>query len=311
MTARTQLQTERRPAMLARLALPWWVLLVTGVAWLIISAAVLRFNTTSVVTIGLLIGAVFLIASVSEMLLASARAAWAWLHILMAVLFIGAAIWAFVRPYGAFWALATVVGLLLILRGSLDLVTSIDARNINPTWWLGLLAGVLEIILGFWASQQAFPARAALLIFWVGFFALFRGISDIVVAFEVARQNAPDGPRPVGAGSQGPAGLAARRGQRGKSLCPRCARIGPRDPYPQRSRPDREMQRREQIRGLAVNPGVHQRRGVNIQTRCAPGPARWGRPAARRVDDDDPELTAVQRRAGAARQRPFEGIGIV
>ena len=46
MTARTQLQTERRPAMLAQLAGPRWVLLVTGVAWLIISAAVLRFNTT-------------------------------------------------------------------------------------------------------------------------------------------------------------------------------------------------------------------------------------------------------------------------
>ena len=103
----------------------------------------------------------------------------------MAVLFIGAAIWAFVRPFGAFWALATIVGLLLILRGSLDLIMSINARDINPTWWLGLLAGILEILLGFWASQQAFPARAVLLIFWIGFFALFRGISDIVVAFEV------------------------------------------------------------------------------------------------------------------------------
>jgi uncharacterized membrane protein HdeD (DUF308 family) len=60
-----------------------------------------------------------------------------------------------------------------------------SARDVNPTWWLGLLAGSLEIIIGFWASQQAFPARGALLIFWVGFFALFRGISDIVVAFEV------------------------------------------------------------------------------------------------------------------------------
>jgi uncharacterized membrane protein HdeD (DUF308 family) len=107
-----------------------------------------------------------------------------WLHILRSVLFIGAAIWAFVSPFGAFWALAGVVGLRLILRGSLDMVTSINARDINPTWWLGLLAGILEILIGFWASQQAFPAPATLLISWLGFFALFRGISDIV-AFEV------------------------------------------------------------------------------------------------------------------------------
>ena len=185
MNARTESQSGNRSAMLAQLAGPWWMLLVTGVAWLIISAAVLRFNTTSVATIGLLIGVVFLIASASEIVLAAARASWGWLHILMSVLFIGAAIWAFVHPYGAFWALATIVGLLLILRGSVDLFTSIDARNINPAWWLGVLAGIVEIILGFWASQQAFPTRALLLIFWVGFFALFRGISDIVVAFEV------------------------------------------------------------------------------------------------------------------------------
>jgi uncharacterized membrane protein HdeD (DUF308 family) len=48
-----------------------------------------------------------------------------------------------------------------------------------------MVAGILEILVGFWATQQALPARAVLLIFWVGFFALFRGISDIVVAFEL------------------------------------------------------------------------------------------------------------------------------
>ncbi len=173
--------------MLAQLAGPWWLFLVTGVAWLIISAVVLRFSIASVATVGVLIGVVFLVAAVSEILIASARAGWLWLHVLMSVIFVLGAIWAFASPFGAFWALAAVVGLLLILRGSLDLVTSIASREVNYAWWLGTTVGILEILIGFWASQQMFPARAVLLIFWVGFFALFRGISDIVVAFELRR----------------------------------------------------------------------------------------------------------------------------
>jgi uncharacterized membrane protein HdeD (DUF308 family) len=52
-------------------------------------------------------------------------------------------------------------------------------------WWLGLTAGILEILLGFWASQQFFPARAALILIWVGFMALFRGLSEIILAFQL------------------------------------------------------------------------------------------------------------------------------
>ena len=54
-------------------------------------------------------------------------------------------------------------------------------------WWLGLVVGILEIFLGFWASQQYRPVQGALLLIWVGFFALFRGISEIVIAFELRR----------------------------------------------------------------------------------------------------------------------------
>jgi uncharacterized membrane protein HdeD (DUF308 family) len=113
------------------------------------------------------------------------RSSWRWAHVLMAIVFLFAACWSFASPFNAFWALATVFGLLLILRGSLDLVTSIASRDINSAWWLGMLAGVLEILLGFWVSQQEFPARATLLLIWVGFFALFRGFSEIVLAFEL------------------------------------------------------------------------------------------------------------------------------
>ena len=100
---------------------------------------------------GVLIGVVFLLAMLNEFLLASVRAGWRWAHVLLGV----------------------------------------PAREISGTWWLGLVAGILEILLGFWASQQLFPARAELLLLWVGFFALFRGISEIVIAFELrSRQRA-------------------------------------------------------------------------------------------------------------------------
>jgi len=172
-------------AVLSRFAGPLWMFLVTGIAWMVISLVVLRFTIASVATVGVLLGVVFLLGSFSEILLASVRVGWRRAHVLMGALYIVGAAWAFASPFGAFWALASVVGLLLILRGSFDLVTSISSRDINGAWWLGVIAGTLEILIGFWASQQLIPGRALLVLRWAGFLALFRGISDVVVGFEL------------------------------------------------------------------------------------------------------------------------------
>jgi hypothetical protein len=48
----------------------WWVFLVSGLVWLLIAVIVLRFNETSVATIGLMLGAVFLFAAVHQITLA-------------------------------------------------------------------------------------------------------------------------------------------------------------------------------------------------------------------------------------------------
>jgi uncharacterized membrane protein HdeD (DUF308 family) len=181
---RTHIERRTRAA-LWRLAGPWWLFLLTGIAWLIISVMVLRFTPASVTTVGVIMGVLFLLGAVDEFFIASVKHSWRWAHILMGVLFAAGAIWAFARPFNAFWALASVLGLLLIFKGTLDIITAVETKDINPSWWLGLVAGILELVLGFWASQQAFPARGALLLLWVGFFALFRGISEIVIAFEV------------------------------------------------------------------------------------------------------------------------------
>ncbi len=169
----------------SQLSRRWWIFLIAGIAWLIIAAVVLRMDIRSVTTVGLMLGAVFLFSAIYQFGLAWIQGGgWAVFRIALGVLFIGGAIWSFVSPYDAFWSLAAAFGLLLILNGTFDIVYSAMAEPINPLWWLGLVTGILEVGLGFWASQQYIGARATLLILWVGFYAIFRGISDLVLAFE-------------------------------------------------------------------------------------------------------------------------------
>jgi uncharacterized membrane protein HdeD (DUF308 family) len=167
----------------------WWIPIILGVAWFLVALLVLRFDTTSVTTVGILLGCVLLFAGASELLEISVTRGWRWIHVIMAVLFLGGAIWAFVSPDDAFWALASILGFLLVLKGTMDIVLAVESKGLNPIWGLGLATGIVEVLLGFWASQQFYPARAVLILIWVGFFALFRGISEIVLAFRIRSEH--------------------------------------------------------------------------------------------------------------------------
>ncbi|MFO1537980.1 MAG: HdeD family acid-resistance protein [Actinomycetota bacterium] len=161
----------------------WWVFLATGILWFIISLVVLRFDETSVTTVGIIIGIVFAVACVNEFVIAGLVARGKWLNVILGIIFLLGALWAFIQPKEAFWALASVLGLLLILKGAFDIIGAVMTKEVNGLWGLGLAVGIIEVLLGFWASQQYYPARAALIIIWVGLTALFRGIGEIVLAF--------------------------------------------------------------------------------------------------------------------------------
>jgi uncharacterized membrane protein HdeD (DUF308 family) len=167
--------------------LPWWLFLVTGVAWLLIALIVLRFNITSIATVGALLGVILIMAGANEFALMGARPAWRWLHAILGVLFIGGGAWAFIHPADAFYELAAILGFLLLLKGALDISVAVMTKELNDLWWLGLIVGVLEILLAFWVSQQFFAPRAALILLWVGFAAMFRGFTEIFLAFEIRR----------------------------------------------------------------------------------------------------------------------------
>jgi uncharacterized membrane protein HdeD (DUF308 family) len=168
----------------------WWAPLVAGVSWFVIAWAVLRADATSLATVGVLVGVAFLLAAVNEAAVAGvARGGWRIAHYILGAVFVLGAAWAFIRPIDTFFALASVLGLILLLQGSLYLVRGIALRDLSPYWWLELLSGVLLTLLGIWvsASDRVFDlaGRTAFILLWVGFMALFRGISDIVLGFSM------------------------------------------------------------------------------------------------------------------------------
>jgi uncharacterized membrane protein HdeD (DUF308 family) len=168
----------------------WWLLLIAGILWLLIAWVVLRLNTTSIATVGVLLGVVFLFAAVNEVGVASlSHGGWkVWHWILAAIFFLGG-LYGFFRPVNTFFALASVLGLILIFYGAFEIVQAVATRAVNPYWWLGLILGILLILLAFWVSGSdrvfALAQRTYLILFWVGFLALFRGFSQIFLAFTV------------------------------------------------------------------------------------------------------------------------------
>jgi uncharacterized membrane protein HdeD (DUF308 family) len=180
----------------------WWLFLVSGVLWLLIAWMVLRLNATSIATVGVLLGVVFLIAGINEVGMASlAPGGWKVWHYIMAVIFLLGGLWGFIRPVNTFFALASVLGLILVFYGSFEIIQGAASRAVNPYWWLKLITGILLVLLAFWVSGSdrlyALAQRTYLILFWVGFLALFRGFSQIMLAFTIrhaGQEAAPIGP---------------------------------------------------------------------------------------------------------------------
>ena len=177
---------------LGRVLPPWWLLLVTGIAWMLLALILLRFDYTSVSAISILFGIVAIAAGVMEIgVLMLVAGWWKLLHGVLAVVFIVAGIVAFVHPGNTFAALAAVFSFFLVIAGAFDIVIAISVRHEIEVWWLQLITGIVELLLGFWAAGY-YGRSAVLLVAWVAAIAILRGIRDIVLAFRVRGvQHAP------------------------------------------------------------------------------------------------------------------------
>lgn len=166
--------------------LPWWILLVTGALWIFVAWLVLGFDKTSISTIAVLAGALILAAGVAEIYLLFFAPGWKWLHAILGGLFIITGFFAWANPGKSVFWLSAFIGWYLLFKGVADIVLGFLTKAENEAWWLGIIVGVIEVFLGFWAAGR-FGRSIYLLVVYVAVIALTRGITDIVMAFRVRK----------------------------------------------------------------------------------------------------------------------------
>ena len=167
----------------------WWVGLVAGITWLVISLVILQFDSASVTTVGVLVGVMFLLAAVQNIAVTTLPVEHRWVPALFSVLFLVSAVICFVDPVSTFAGLADMLGFLFLLVGVWWMAQAFLERAVNPTWWLTLISGILMTGIAFWTAGQLFATKAYTLLVFAGIWALMQGTVDIVRAFEVRRLN--------------------------------------------------------------------------------------------------------------------------
>ena len=163
----------------------WWLFLLTGIAWLVFSLVIFRFDIGSVATIAVLFGVIAIVAGVDEfMAIAVSTPGWKIVHGALGMVFVLVGIFAFIRPGEAFAALASIIGFYFLFKGIFDVTVAFTTRAEFELWWLLLVVGLAEIGLAFWVAGN-FRNKVVLLVVYAGIAALSKGITNLFLAFKL------------------------------------------------------------------------------------------------------------------------------
>lgn len=160
----------------------WWLLLVSGLAWIVIAVVILRFDYTTVAAIAVLFSVFSFAAAGNEVMVgAVSSGGWRIVRWLLAALFVVVGVVALIRPADTFVGLAAVMSFYFIFRGAFDVATAFAGSRL-PGWWVLVLVGIAELAIGFWAAGS-WNISVVVLVSWVAAGALIHGVGQIASAF--------------------------------------------------------------------------------------------------------------------------------
>ena len=165
----------------------WWLWLVFGIGWIVISVVILQFDQASITTVGVLVGAIFLATGFQQLMIMALVPRGKWLFGIFGVLFLICGVLSLISPENTFAALADMLGFLFLIVGVFWLIQAFAYRETNELWWLGLISGILMVILAFWTGGQFFIEKSYVLLVFAGIWSLMQGVTDLVRAFQIRK----------------------------------------------------------------------------------------------------------------------------
>ncbi len=166
-----------------RSAIPWWLVLIQGIAAIIVGILLLTNPAATTVVLIQVIGIYWLIGGIFEIVaMFIDRSGWGWklfsgiIGILAGIAIIQHPLWSAVLVPAT---LILVMGFFGIIIGIFNLIQAFRGGG----WGIGIL-GVINILIGIWLLANPLAAVLALPVV-VGIFAIFGGIAALVAAFRM------------------------------------------------------------------------------------------------------------------------------
>ncbi len=169
----------------------WWALLLRG-------ALAVLFGLIALVIPGAALGALILLFAVYALLdgigaiiaaVKSAERHERWIPMLIeGIAGVLAGVLTFIWPGATALVLLYLIGFWAIVTGVLKIVAAVHLRRLVPGEWVLILNGIFTVLFGI--LVVALPTLGLLtLIWWIGFYAILRGVLYIALAFRLRRRS--------------------------------------------------------------------------------------------------------------------------
>jgi uncharacterized membrane protein HdeD (DUF308 family) len=161
----------------------WWVLLISGLVSAV-AGGIIIFNDWTVSDLAVFIGFLLIFRGIfttfSVPIDGSART-WS---IVFGLIEVGVGVAVFAWPGQTLLVVAAFIGWFLLFSGVMAIVGSLSGRRVIPYWGVILALGIIEVGVAFYLLDRPGVTLVAAVLA-IGLMALFYGVVEIVLAFEV------------------------------------------------------------------------------------------------------------------------------